>query len=263
MPSEAGATGPWARMTRPACCSTDTRCDNTFDRVRVAGLWWVGTLDGRVTPRDPEALPAFIELEDLGITDTESGWMAEGDFALARRHRVRMSGSDRSSDGMTTLTVNADIGGIEIPVQVPITSSLRVREFEATYNYLVVANSTVDVGVLGGLGYFDATASASTPLGDADEQFNTPYPTLGGNLLVNPMGRFRGYVEFTGFPQVTVDDFSGWKASFIARAEVFITENVGAYVGYRTYEIDLKDEDIGADFNFLWKGLIVGGAVRF
>ena len=113
--------------------------DGTFDRVRLAGLWWVGTLDGRISPRDFEALPRFIELEDLGITDTESGWMGEGDFGLARRHRVRVSGSDRSSDGMTTLTVNADIGGIEIPVQVPITSSLAIREFEATYK-LVIGN---------------------------------------------------------------------------------------------------------------------------
>ena len=44
---------------------------------------------------------------------------------------------------------------------------------------------------------------------------------------------------------------------------MFVTQNIGAYVGYRTYEIDLEDADLQVDFNVLWKGLIVGGAVRF
>ena len=51
--------------------------------------------------------------------------------------------------------------------------------------------------------------------------------------------------------------------SFIARAEMFLTQNVGAFVGYRTYEIDLKKEDLEVDVNLRWNGLIIGGAVRF
>ena len=239
--------------------------DQQFDRVRVAGIWWIGALDGRVDPRLPVAVPTDFDIDigDLGISDTESGWLAEGDFGLARRHRVKVAGSSRSSGGMTTLTVNVGIGGVPVPIPVPITSEIGIKEFEANYNFLFIANDSVDAGVLAGVGYFDASASASTAVGDASEQFDTPYPSLGGNVLVNPHGRFRGYVELTGFPNVTVDDYSGWKFSFIARAEVFVTDTIGAYVGYRTYEIDLTDDDIGLDFNLLWNGLIVGGAVRF
>jgi len=51
--------------------------------------------------------------------------------------------------------------------------------------------------------------------------------------------------------------------SVIVRAEMFITQNVGAYVGYRTYEIDLKQEDLEVDVNLRWNGLIIGGAIRF
>ncbi len=71
------------------------------------------------------------------------------------------------------------------------------------------------------------------------------------------------YVEVSGFPEVTVDDLTGWKMSFIARAEMFITQNVGAYVGYRTYEIALKEEELEVDVNLRWNGLIIGGAIRF
>jgi len=235
--------------------------DRSFDRVRLAGVWWVGTLDGSINPGDV-GLPPSIEIGDLGVSDTESGWMWEADFGLARRHRIRVSGSSRSNDGMTTVTGRIPIGGIEVPVQVPISSTLGIQEFEVNYNVLVLANPTVDAGFLVGVGYFDATAMASTPVGNFDETFATPYPSLGGNALFNPMGRFRAYVELTGFPKVTVDDFTGWKMSVIARVEMFITKNVGAYIGYRTYEIDLNEKNT-QDFNLKWNGLIVGGAVRF
>ena len=106
-------------------------------------------------------------------------------------------------------------------------------------------------------------ATSSTPIGDADAQLATPFPSLGGNVLLNPRGRLRGYVELTGFPSVTVDDYTGWKTSFVARAEIFVTDRFGIYAGYRTYKIDLEDRDLELDFSVRWRGLLVGGAVRF
>ena len=237
--------------------------DRTFDRTRLAGLWWVGTLEGRINPGDLAALPSSIEIGDLGVTDKERGWMWEADFGLARRHRLRVSGSDRTSDGMTTIAGSVEVGPIQVPVQVPVTSTLGITEFETNYNLLFVANPAVDAGFLVGVGYFEATIAASAPVGGVDQKFETSYPSLGGNALFNPGGRFRVYVEVSGFPEVTVDDLTGWKMSFIARAEMFITQNVGAYVGYRTYEIDLKEEDLEVDVNLRWNGLIIGGAIRF
>jgi hypothetical protein len=237
--------------------------DRTFDRARLAGLWWVGTLEGRINPGDLEALPSSIDIGDLGITDKERGWMWEADVGLARRHRLRVSGSDRTSDGMTTIAGSVEIGPIQVPVQVPVTSTLGITEFETNYNFLFVANSAVDAGFLVGVGHFEATVAASAPVGGVDQTFETSYPSLGGNALFNPGGRFRAYVEVSGFPEVTVDDLTGWKMSFTARAEMFITQHVGAYVGYRTYEIDLKEEDLDVDVNLRWNGLIIGGAVRY
>ena len=239
-----------------------------FDRVRASGILWVGTLAGRIVPQT-EALPSFIAIDDLGITDTESGWLTEGDVGLARRHRLRVSGSNRSNAGSTTVEVNVDIAGVPVPVPIPVTieTEIRIKEFEANYNFLVVANSRIDAGVLAGVGYFDAAASAFTPIGDASQQLDTPFPNLGGNALINPRGRLRGYVEVTGIPKVTVDDLSGWKLSIIARAEFFVTQHVGVLAGFRSYEIDLDNVDVDVDlragFKLRWQGLVVGGTVRF
>ncbi len=51
--------------------------------------------------------------------------------------------------------------------------------------------------------------------------------------------------------------------SFIVRAEAFITQNIGIYAGYRTYELDFEDESVGVAVDLLWNGFVVGGAVRF
>ena len=181
-----------------------------FDRVRLAGSWWVGSLDGRITPRLDE-LPPDIDIGDLVLGNTEGGWFGEADFGLARRHRLRFGGSDRLSGSMTTVRVRIDIGGFQVPIEVPVSSELGIREFQANYNFLFVANSAVDAGILAGVGYFDVTADLSTPAGDADGALDSPFPSLGSNLLLNPLGRFRGYVELTGFPKITVNDFSGWQ----------------------------------------------------
>ena len=234
-----------------------------FDRVRLASSWWTGSVDGRIVLRGLEELPPGIDIGDLALGNTESGWMGEADVGLARRHRVRIGGSNRVSGSMTTVRVNVDIGGIRVPVDAPISSELGIKEFQANYNLLFVANSTVDAGILAGVGYFDATAFVSTPAGDADGALDAPFPSLGGNLLLNPLGRFRGYVELTGFPKITVDDFSGWQMSVIARAEAFFTQNIGVYAGYRTYELNFEDKAVGLGVNLLWNGFIVGGAVRF
>ena len=237
--------------------------DRSFDRGRLAGLWWVGTLDGSIDPGELVDLPPSIEIGNLGVGDSESGWMWEGDFGLARRHRLRVSGSNRTNGGVTTVTGSIPIGGIEIPAQVPIAATLGIKEFEANYNFLFVANRSVDAGFLAGVGHFDATVFAATPFGDVDETFATPYPSLGGNALFNPQGRIRAYAELTGFPKVTVDDFTGWKMSVIARVEMFITQNIGAYVGYRSYEVDLNDKGTRVGLRLKWTGLVIGGAARF
>ena len=180
--------------------------DRTFDRTRLAGLWWVGTLEGRINPGDLSALPSSIEIGDLGVTDKERGWMWEADFGLARRHRLRVSGSNRTSDGMTTVAGNVEVGPIQVPV--PVTSTLGIEELETNYNLLFLANTAVDAGFLVGVGYFEATITASTPVGGVEQKFETSYPSLGGNALFNPAGRFRVYVEISGFPEVTVEDLT-------------------------------------------------------
>jgi len=233
-----------------------------FDRVRLAASWWDGSLDGRITPRLDE-LPSDIDIGDLVLVNTEGGWFGEVDFGLAKRHRLRLAGSDRLSGSMTTVQVGIDVIGISLPIDVPVSSEMGLREFQANYNFLFVANSAVDAGILAGIGYFDATARLSTPVGDADGALDSPFPSLGSNLLLNPLGRFRGYVELTGFPEITIDDFSGWQMGFLVRAEAFITQNIGLYAGYRTYELDFEDESVGLAVDLLWKGFVVGGAVRF
>jgi hypothetical protein len=232
---------------------------SAFDRVRAAGFWWRGALDGRIAA-DVD-LP--IAVDELRIGNTEDGWFGEADVALGARHRVRFTGSNRVGNDDTTLGTFINIGPLHVPVQVPISSDVRIRQLDASYNFLVVRGPGVDAGILAGIGYFDTAASVTTPLGGVGAELDTPFPNLGGNALLNPGGSLRGYVEVTGFPRVEVDDFSGWVLNISARAEYFVTRHVGVTVGYRTYRIDVRDKTLSTDFDLRWGGLVFGVSARF
>lgn len=231
-----------------------------FDRVRAAGFWWRGALAGRVAA---DVDTPIIDVDELRIGNTEDGWFGEADVALAARHRVRFTGSNRVGNDDTTLGTFINIGPVRVPVQVPISSSVRIRQLDASYNFLVVRAPGVDAGVLAGIGYFDIAAAVTTPLGGVGAELDTPFPNLGGNALLNPGGNLRGYVEVTGFPRVEVDDFSGWVLNISARAEYFVTRHVGVTIGYRTYRIDVRDETLSTDFDLRWGGLVLGASARF
>ena len=54
-----------------------------------------------------------------------------------------------------------------------------------------------------------------------------------------PKGPVRGYLELSGFPRVTIEEFTGWQLDLVARAEVFVIPNLGFLIGYRRYRLVL------------------------
>lgn len=234
-----------------------------YDRVRVSGFLWRSKVSGVL---DLEALDGIPGLgggigisSTLGLDEASNGWLFEGNFAAARRHRFIFAFSRVQHQGDRIITIPGPGGGFVIGAQ----STLTMREFHGFYNFLFVARPEVEFGVLGGVDYFVTEATVASNLGDAAEELSAPFPVFGGNLMVNPQGRVRGYVELSGFPRVTVDDLSGYQFDFTARAEFFIVRSVAAVLGYRRYRINVDNQDLGVAVDVRWEGLTFGGLVRF
>ena len=235
-----------------------------YDRVRAGASFWRGPIDGTLRLREiDELFPNGLDLDEtLGLTGAEQGWLLEANLAAARRHRFLFSASQREHGSATRLTDDL-VGGLPVSFEFDVEAALRIEELRGHYNVLVLANDVAELGLLVGAGYFQVDASLDTNFGGVGAVLDTPYPSVGGNLLVGQRGPIRGYVEITGFPEVEVDDLSGWLLDALFRVEVFPIPNVGGFVGYRQYRILLEEMPSEIEVDVRWRGVIIGAVVRF
>jgi hypothetical protein len=170
---------------------------------------------------------------------------------------------DRKHSGFNVMDLDVTIGNSLIHAQVPVASNIDLRQARFSYNILLVARPEVEIGFIGGVGWFETIAAVDTSLGDATAKLATPYPSFGGNLLINPAGRLRLYAEICGFPEVNVEQFGGWLADFQVRGEIFIIDNLGILAGYRWYQMDFRLEESDPAFDLKWSGFLFGAQARF
>ena len=228
-----------------------------YDRIRVSGFLWRAGVSGvfRVRGSNVPGLGLGLDVRDLlGLTDSSNGWILEAQGG-GRRHRFILAVSRIENTAQQDLALGNLIFSVD--------TAMRLTELHALYNFLVVAQPTAEIGVLGGVGRFEALASLDSSLGSVLSDLDTPFPIFGGNVMVNPKGPFRGYFEITGFPRVSVDDFSGSQVDIVARLEIFPHRSYGVIVGYRRYKLRFDDDFGGAGIDLVWQGFTVGGQARF
>ena len=235
-----------------------------FDRLRASVMYWKGGLEGTIDLGDIEGLPVLLGVrEELGITNSTGGYILEANFGAGRRHRFLFVYVDRKHSGANVMDIDVRIRGRRIRAQVPVESQINLRQARFSYNIMLVATPEIELGFIGGVGWFETIASVDTSLGDATATLATPYPSFGGNLMINPAGRLRLYAELCGFPEVNVEQFGGWLADFQVRGEVFLIDNLGIIAGYRWYQMDFRLEEADPAFDLKWTGFLIGGQVRF
>ena len=233
------------------------------DRVRLSGFLWRGNVSGVLNLESLQNIPGFEDgvgiSSTLGLDKASNGFLLEANFAVARRHRfiVVYSGIEHKGER-----------SIEIPLPGPdliigADTTLKLREFHVFYNFVLASNSSVETGVLGGMGYFDVKAALTSNYGAGAGRLDQAFPSFGVNLLIKPQARARGYIEMTGFPRVEVDDLSGYQFELVARAEIFITRELAGVVGYRRYRLNVDDELTGIGVDVTWHGLMFGVEIRY
>lgn len=236
----------------------------SFDRIRASALYWRGNLNGKLGLGEIEEIPRFLDVEnELGISGSSGGYILEAHIGAGKRHRFLVATSKLEHSGDNVLHIDETIGGVPVDVQIPLQSVINMREFRFNYSLLFVARPEAEIGLLAGVGWFEAFAAIDTPIGDASVKLSTPYPNFGGQVMINPVGRVRFYAALTGFPRVNVEEFEGWLADFQIRGEVFLIENVGVTVGYRSYHMDFRLDVDDPNFDLKWDGFFFGAQVRY
>ena len=184
------------------------------------------------------------------------------------KHKFRFEYTPIKYNAQNTVATSFVFNGQRYTVGLPVTSELFWKAYRFGYEYDFVYRDRGFVGLLLETKYTDISATlTATLLGQTRSEFTRargPIPSIG--VIA------RGYIvpnisitgEFSGFPEIGTEGssrYGGKYYDFDLYGTVNFTDNVGAQVGYRSFDVAYKvNSDSGT---MKLKGLYFGGVARF
>lgn len=200
--------------------------------------------------------------KDLGLTDTRFS-----EFHLtarpATKHKFRFQLIPIDYVQKHTLTRTIVFNGQAYTVGVPVTSELNWQAFRLAYEYDFLYHDRWFVGFVADAKYTNVKAQLTTAVVTEFAHAQAPVPTLGGigRYYVAPNIAITGELTGMKFPDSVSDRYRAHYLDFDLNGTVNFTNNVGAQVGYRSFDVGYKfDNDDGS---FVLKGLYFGIVARY
>lgn len=232
--------------------------------VELAGAFWNPTPDIIISSESLGIVGTDIDfVNDLGIAKTRFR-QVKVVLRPARKHKFRFEYTPITYDAPDGhLTVPIVFNGIKFPVTLPVTTNLTWKAYRFGYEYDFVSRDRGFVGLLLEAKYTDVQATISNFLASEFARARAPIPALGGIARVYVVPNISITGEFSGIklPESVNDNYRAKYYDFDLYGTVNFTNNVGAQVGYRSFDVLYKvDKDQG---NMTLKGPYFGGVVRF
>ncbi len=184
------------------------------------------------------------------------------------KHKFRLEYTPIKYEAQNTVATSFIFNGQRYTVGLPVTSELNWKAYRFGYEWDFVYRDRGFVGLLLEAKYTDITATLTANLlGVTQTEFTHargPIPAIG--VIA------RGYVvpnisitgEFSGFPEIGTAGSSRYGGKYYdidVYGTINFTNNVGAQVGYRSFDVLYKvNQDSGT---MKLKGLYFGGVARF
>jgi len=232
--------------------------------IEASAGFWSTSSDISVSSEALGIIGSTIDFKnDLGL---ESGRLRELRVVLrpATKHKlrfevipIRMSGEDH------VLTRTIVFNGQAYRIGVPVTSQFDWKAYRFAYEYDFLARDRWFVGFIVDIKQTDVQATLDTAVIQEHVRARGPIPTLGG------IGRFYAApnisvtAEYTRLPykEDVTEDIKARYADFGLYGTVNFTNNVGAQIGYRSFDVGYKfEDDTGA---FTVKGPYFGIVARY
>jgi hypothetical protein len=162
-----------------------------------------------------------------------------------------------------TLRRDVIFNGIRFPIALPVTTNLQWKAYRFGYEYDFVYRDRGFVGLLLEAKYTDVQATLLNLIDNEFVHARAPIPAIGGigRVYVAPNISITGELSGIKLPESINENYRAKYIDFDLYGTVNFTDNVGAQVGYRSFDVYYKvDEDQG---DLVLKGLYFGGVVRF
>ena len=235
--------------------------------VEVVGALWNPTPDIVIASEGLGQLGTEIDfVNTLGI---EQKRFKQLKVALrpATKHKFRFEYTPINYTAQTNVNTTFVFNGQRFNVGLPVATDVKWNAYRFGYEWDFVYKDRGFAGVLLDVKYTDVSATL-TSAAVGVEQFTeaqAPIPAIGfiGRGYVAPNISITGEFSFFKLPEkaITTEDYSAKYYDFDLYGTVNFNDNVGAQVGYRSFDVYYKvKQDTGT---LKLKGMYLGGVVRF
>jgi len=231
--------------------------------VEISGSLWYPAPTIFITSESIEGIPGsrvdFVE--DLGI---ERKWFKQLKVVLrpSEKSKFRFEYTPIKYQAETVLTRSIVFNGIRYDVSLPVESELTWHAFRFGYEYDFYYRDRGFIGLVLEAKYTDVEAQLINQLNEEFVHARAPIPAIGviGRGYVAPNVAITGEFTFFKIPDFD-EDYGGNFYDLDIYGTVNFTENFGAQLGYRSFDVSYIAETDNGDLRL--RGIYFGGVVRF
>ena len=200
--------------------------------------------------------------KDLGLKDKRFGEL-HAVLKASRKHKFRFQYIPIKYAQQATVPRDIVFNGQLYHVGLPVNSSLAWKAYRFGYEYDFIVKDSGFGGFILDFKYTDVRASLQSPVNSEFAHASAPIPALGGIVRVYVVPILSITFELTGIkvPDSISKDFKAHYADLDLYGTVNLTNNIGAQLGYRSFDVGyLVEQDTGS---FKLKGLYFGAVARY
>jgi hypothetical protein len=199
--------------------------------------------------------------EDLGI---ERKWFKQLKVVLrpSEKSKFRFEYTPIKYEAESVLTRSIVFNGLRYDVSLPVETELTWRAFRFGYEYDFFYRDRGFVGLVLEAKYTDVKAQLTNALNEEFVHARAPIPAIGviGRGYVVPNVAITGEFTFFKIPDIS-EDYGGNFYDFDLYGTVNFSENFGAQLGYRSFDVSYIAETDNGELRL--RGLYFGGVARF
>jgi hypothetical protein len=253
-----------ARAQYGARSASDAATGETY-HAEVGGYFWSPSPKISITSQSltRDALGTPIDfVQDLGI-QTARFKQLKLVLRPARKHKFRFEYTPISYEAQGTLQRDIIFNGQRYSVALPVATDLEWKAYRFVYEFDFVSRDRGFVGLLLEAKYTDVRAELSNIRVTEFVSARAPIPTIGviGRGYVAPNISITGELSGLGTGGIFGEDYRAHYVDFDLYGTVNFTNNFGAQVGYRTFNVFYHVKRDEGDL--VLKGLYFGGVARF
>lgn len=235
--------------------------------VEIAGALWNPTPDIIISSEGLGQLGTNVDfVKTLGIEKTRFKQLKVA-LRPGTKHKLRFEYTPIHYEAQKTITSRFVFNGQSFNIGVPVATDVKWNAYRFGYEWDFLYKDRGFAGLLLDVKYTDVNATlSSAAVGVAQfTEAQAPIPAIGfiGRGYVAPNISITGEFSFFKLPEQAIEseDYSAKYYDFDLYGTVNFNDNVGAQVGYRSFDVYYKvKQDTGT---LKLKGLYFGGVVRF